>query len=311
MGKFGALYELLVRDGIASVDQFHVAPEAPFEWLILAHTHEYVKSYLRGDIAPTVMRRIGFPWSAELAHRTRVALGGSVLTAELALEYGLACNLAGGTHHAHADHGSGYCVFNDLAVTARVMQAKEKVRRVLIVDLDVHQGDGTAAILAGDTSVFTLSMHCVDNFPFRKQASDLDVELPAGTGDLAYLHSLKHVLPEVLRTFKPDLVLYDAGVDPHYEDLLGKLALTDEGLKLRDRYVLECCREWGCPVACVIGGGYGRDIMQLARRHSIVHQVASEVLQRHPSELQDDTVERGRTYSADTSESVSSERREM
>ena len=276
MAKFGALYQVLVRDGVATLDQFHCAEAAPRSWIELAHDPAFVAAYCDGTIDPRQMRRIGFPWSAALANRTRVALGGSVLAARLALEHGLACTLAGGTHHAHRGFGSGFCIFNDLAVTANVLLAEGLVRRVLIVDLDVHQGDGTAQICAGDERVYTFSMHCAANFPFRKQVSDLDQELLVGMEDEAYLHTLAAILPGLLESVRPDLVLYDAGVDPHRDDLLGKLCLSDAGLYQRDSYVLAETLRRGIPTACVIGGGYDSDIARLARRHSLLHRAASE-----------------------------------
>ncbi len=277
MGKFGRLYEVLVRDGVASPDQFHCAEPATAELVTLAHDPHYVDAYLRGTIDARAMRRIGFPWDSRLVRRTCTALAGTLLAAELALEHGLACSTAGGTHHAYYDFGSGYCIFNDLAVAARALLHQGRVQKVLIVDLDVHQGDGTASILQGDPAVFTFSMHCEANFPFRKQASDLDVGLPIGMEDDAYLRVLAQQLPDLLAEVRPDLVLYDAGVDPHKDDLLGKLALTDAGLYRRDHYVLSTCREARIPVACVIGGGYSQDIDALARRHSLMHRAASEV----------------------------------
>jgi acetoin utilization deacetylase AcuC-like enzyme len=277
MAKFGRLYDVLVRDGVAAPDQFHCAEPATAELLSLAHDPAYVDSYLTCTIDARVMRRIGFPWDARLVRRTCVALAGTVLTAELALQYGLACSTAGGTHHAYYESGSGYCIFNDLAVAARALYRRRLVNRVLIVDLDVHQGDGTASILHDDSAVFTFSMHCDANFPFRKQTSDMDVGLPIGTGDSAYLDTLAQHLPDVLAEVQPDLVLYDAGVDPHKEDLLGKLALSDAGLYRRDYYVLSTCLAGRTPVACVIGGGYSSDIDALAQRHSLVHRAATEV----------------------------------
>jgi acetoin utilization deacetylase AcuC-like enzyme len=193
------------------------------------------------------------------------------------LEHGIACNLAGGTHHAHRDFGSGFCIFNDLGVAPRMLRQAGRIRTALIVDLDVHQGDGTAQIFAGDHSVFTFSMHCARNFPFRKCASDLDVELDEGVEDEEYLRTLAGVLPGLLEQVKPDIVFYDAGVDPHRDDKLGKLALTDAGLHRRDRFVLEECVKRGMPVACVIGGGYDTDYLRLARRHATVIRAASEV----------------------------------
>ena len=277
MGKFGRLYEVLVRDGVAAPHQFHCAEPATAELVTLAHDPRYVDAYLTGTIDARAMRRIGFPWDPRLVRRTCTALAGTLLAAELALEHGLACSTAGGTHHAYYDFGSGYCIFNDLAVAARALLRQGRVQRVLIVDLDVHQGDGTASILQGDPAVFTFSMHCEANFPFRKQASDLDVGLPIGMEDDAYLQVLAQQLPDLLAEVRPDLVLYDAGVDPHKDDLLGKLALSDTGLYRRDHYVLSTCRTARIPVACVIGGGYSQDIDALARRHSLVHRAASDV----------------------------------
>ena len=190
MPKFGKVYEFLVKDSIATLDQFHLPLKAPREWLTLAHTTDYVDAYLAGELDAKAMRRIGFPWSPQLVNRTCTALGGTVLAAQLAIEHGIACNCAGGTHHAFPDFGSGFCIFNDLAVAARVVQQQNLAQKVLIVDLDVHQGDGTALIFADDPSVFTFSMHCADNFPFRKQTSDSDVELAIGTEDEVYLQTL-------------------------------------------------------------------------------------------------------------------------
>lgn len=277
MPKFGRVYQHLIRDGIATLDQFHIPHAAARATLELVHDPDYVESYLAGTIDARAMRRIGFPWSAALVQRTCTALGGTLLATDLALRYGLACNTAGGTHHAFAGYGSGFCIFNDLAVAARWAQRTRGVRQVLVVDLDVHQGDGTAAIFQDDPSVFTFSMHCGDNFPFRKQTGDLDIELPAGMQDAAYLRLLADTLPGLLDQVRPDLVLYDAGVDPHVEDKLGKLALTDAGLFSRDRTVLEQCACRGIPTVGVIGGGYAADVDRLARRHCLLHQAAGEV----------------------------------
>jgi acetoin utilization deacetylase AcuC-like enzyme len=279
MPKFGKIYEHLVRNGIATLDQFHCPPRAAREMVGLAHSPIYVEAYCEGTLDSRAMRRIGLPWSPALVNRTCTAVGGTVMAVELALQHGLAASCAGGTHHAFADFGSGFCIFNDLVVAARYAQQNLNVQRILIVDLDVHQGDGTASILADDAGIFTLSLHCGDNFPFRKQSSDLDIELPVGMEDDAYLATLADTLPNLLASFRPALVLYDAGVDPHRDDKLGKLALTDEGIFRRDRYVLENCIGRGIPVACVVGGGYDADVDRLARRHSLVHQAASEVFQ--------------------------------
>lgn len=277
MAKFGKVYEWLVRDGVATLDQFHLSQPAALEIVALAHAPDYVKAYVDGALDARAMRRIGFPWSAQLVQRTLTALGSTLLTAELALHHGLACSTAGGTHHAFYDFGAGYCIFNDLAVTARSLKARRLVRRILIVDLDVHQGDGTASILQSDADIVTFSMHCDANFPFHKQHSDYDVGLPAGVDDDAYLDVLAAWLPDLLTQVRPDLVLYDAGVDPHREDALGKLALSDAGLLRRDRFVLESCLRQGAPVATVIGGGYSKDIDALARRHTLIHRAATEL----------------------------------
>lgn len=277
MPKFGQLYQTLVRDGVAGLHQFHTPVPAGEAELESAHDPAYVRAYLTGTIEPRLMRRIGFPWSPVLVQRTRTALAGTLLAARLALQQGMAGNLAGGTHHAFRAAGAGFCIFNDLAVTARVLQAEGLVRRLLIVDLDVHQGDGSAEILAGDPQLFTFSMHCGANFPFHKQQSDLDVELPVGMEDDGYCATLAATLPGLLEQQRPELVLYDAGADPHRDDLLGKLALTDAGLLRRDRYVLGECLARRIPVAFVIGGGYDRDTQRLARRHALVFRAASDV----------------------------------
>jgi acetoin utilization deacetylase AcuC-like enzyme len=193
----------------------------------------------------------------------------------------LACNNAGGTHHAFPDFGSGFCIFNDLAIASRVLQKSGMVSKVLIVDLDVHQGDGTAFIFRDDPSVFTFSMHCEANFPSRKQPSDLDVPLPVGMEDDEYLQTLAKYLPDILSQVKPDLVLYDAGVDPHAGDRLGKLALSDTGIFRRDMQVLSTCIAQGYPVACVIGGGYADDMTDLVYRHSLLHRAAAQVFQQY------------------------------
>lgn len=278
MPKFGRIYEILIQDAIAGLDQFH-CPDVPgADVLCLAHTPAYVHAYLHGQLDPRAMRRIGFPWSAQLVQRTCTAVGGTILAAKLALSHGITCSTAGGTHHAHRSFGSGFCIFNDLAITARYVQEAGWAERLLIVDLDVHQGDGTAAIFADDPSVFTFSIHCGKNFPFRKYPGDLDVPLAVGTGDGAYLHALAVHLPGLLDDFRPGLVLYDAGVDPHAQDKLGKLCLTDGGLYRRDAFVLAQCRQRDVPVACVVGGGYASDITRLARRHGLLHRAATDVL---------------------------------
>lgn len=280
MAKFRHLYEMLLADGIADPEQFHRPAFPPREWLEHVHLPTYVNAYCNGTLDPKAQRRIGLPWSPALVQRTCIAVGGTILTAQLALKHGLACNTAGGTHHAFPDYGSGFCIFNDLAIAARVIQHLELAQRILIVDLDVHQGDGTAFIFQDDPTVFTFSMHCETNFPGIKQRSDLDVALPEGMEDDAYLQTLAAYLPDLLSQVQPELVLYDAGVDPHLGDRLGKLALTDTGLYRREMQVLTTCVTRGYPVACVIGGGYADNLSTLVYRHSLLHRAASEVYQQ-------------------------------
>jgi acetoin utilization deacetylase AcuC-like enzyme len=281
MAKFRDLYALLLEDGVAVPGQFYTPELPPTEWLERVHLPEYVNAYQTGTLDEKAQRRIGLPWSEALALRTRIAVGGSVLTAQLAIAHGLACNTAGGTHHAFPGYGSGFCIFNDLAIAARTLQFLNLAQKILIVDLDVHQGDGTAYIFQNDPSVFTFSMHCESNFPGKKQQSDLDIPLPEGMEDDAYLQTLAQYLPDLLTQVNPDLVLYDAGVDPHLDDQLGKLALTDTGLFRREMQVLSTCVGQGYPVACVIGGGYSKDLSGLVYRHSLLHRAATQVYQQY------------------------------
>jgi acetoin utilization deacetylase AcuC-like enzyme len=281
MSKFRMLYELLLTDELVTAERVFAPTLPPTEWLELVHDPAYIQAYYTGTLDPKAQRRIGLPWSPELVNRTCIALGGSILTAKLAIEHGIACNTAGGTHHAFANMGSGFCIFNDLAIASRVIQKLGLAKKILIVDLDVHQGDGTAAIFKGDPSVFTFSMHCDINFPSKKQTSDLDVPLREGMEDTEYLTTLAEYLPDLLSQVKPDLVLYDAGVDPHINDRLGKLALTNTGIFDRDFYVLNTCGSQGYPIACVIGGGYAEDLPSLVYRHSLLHRAASKVYYKY------------------------------
>ena len=233
--------------------------------LALAHTPSYIDAIASGSISASAMREIGFPWSTAMAERARLSVGATIGACRAALAHGVAANIAGGTHHAHADKGGGFCVFNDAAVSARLMQA-EQARGgrfpfpVAVVDLDVHQGNGTAAIFANDDSVFTLSMHGQKNFPFRKEPSNLDVDLPDGCGDNDYLHALETALDELDRRFTPKLVIYLAGADPHEGDRLGRLKITFDGLEARDRRVFDWAWQRRIPLAFVMAGGYGTRI---------------------------------------------------
>ncbi len=281
MAKFRLLYELLLADDVIKPQNAYIPQFPPPEWIKFVHTPDYVNAYCEGTLDAQAMRRIGLPWSQALVQRTCIAVGGSILTAKLALQCGIACNTAGGTHHAFPSYGSGFCIFNDLAIAARTLQHLEVVKTVLIIDLDVHQGDGTAWIFQNDPSVFTFSMHCEANFPLKKQKSDLDVSLPEGLDDEGYLQILAQYLPDLLSQVKPDLVLYDAGVDTHVSDRLGKLALSDTGIYRREMQVLSTCVAAGYPVACVIGGGYANDIPALVYRHSLLYRAAKEVFEQY------------------------------
>ena len=272
MPKFARLLACLRETGLLLPSQEFVPEPAPRGWLELAHAGSYVTAILEGRLEPAAERRLGLPLSPALAMRARCAVAGTVLAGRLALEHGVACNTAGGSHHAFAGFGSGFCVFNDVAVAAALLLAEGLVGRVLVVDLDVHQGDGTAAIFAGEPRVVTFSIHCRANFPARKQQSDLDLALDAGTGDTDYLAAVAGLVPALLDRVRPDLVFYNAGVDPHGDDRLGRLAMTDAGLAERERLVLAACRARGVPLACVVGGGYAEDLDRLARRHALLHE---------------------------------------
>jgi acetoin utilization deacetylase AcuC-like enzyme len=272
MPKFARLLAYLRESGLVMPAQEFVPEPAPRAWLKLAHEPAYVAGVLEQRLDEAAVRRLGLPLSPALALRSRCAVAGTVLAARLALEHGVACNTAGGSHHAFAGFGAGFCVFNDVAVAARLLVAEGVIGRALVVDLDVHQGDGTAAIFAQDPRVSTLSVHCRANYPARKQQSDLDVALDAGVGDAEYLAVVEGLLPPVLDRVRPDLVFYNAGVDPHADDRLGRLALSDAGLAERERFVLSSCRARGLPLACVVGGGYAHDLDVLARRHALLHE---------------------------------------
>lgn len=248
--------------------ELHVAPAATDGELALAHTPDYVTDVAEGTLAAAHQREIGFPWSPEMVERSRRSVGATISAARAALSLGVAANLAGGTHHASASHGGGYCVFNDIAVAARLMQAEwhrhhRQLLRVAVIDLDVHQGNGTAAIFRDDPTVFTLSLHGEHNFPFRKEPGDLDVPLPDGCTDEAYLDALDGALAQLWQRHEgamPGLVFYLAGADAHEGDRLGRLKLTTAGMAERDRRVFAAVRERRIPAVLTMGGGYGRVI---------------------------------------------------
>ena len=277
MEKFRLLRDHLVASGLTSDTELLRPALCPPEVLALAHCPGYIERYMSGELPREDQRRLGLPWSAALARRTLRAVGGSLLAAEQALQHGLACHLAGGTHHAHYDHPSGFCIFNDLAVIARYLLESGKAQRVLIFDCDVHQGDGSARLLAEVPEAITVSLHCEQNFPAHKAASDWDIPLPMGMGDGAYLKVVDDALNYLLPLYQPDIVLYDAGVDVHRDDALGYLHLSDAGVAARDTAVLEHCLGRDIPLVGLIGGGYDKDRHALARRHGILHHSAAKV----------------------------------
>ncbi|GAA4642880.1 histone deacetylase [Pontixanthobacter gangjinensis] len=246
----------------------HAPEPMPREWLEAVHCPDYVEQVFTSTVPKEKERRIGFPVTTHISSRVRHTNGGTWLAAMLAKEFGYAANSAAGSHHALYASGAGYCVFNDLAVTANRLIAQSDARRILIVDLDVHQGDGTASLTAGRQDIFTLSVHAEKNFPVRKARSSLDIGLNDEVGDDEYLAALEQHLPTVLDQFAPDIVLYQAGVDPHVDDRLGRLALTDRGLERRDRYVINEARKRRLPIASALGGGYGADQRAVAARHA-------------------------------------------
>lgn len=276
MAKYALVRERIAESGLAGRHQLIVPDAATDEELLRVHSRDYVERATAGRLTDREIRRIGFPWSPQLIERARRSVGGTIGACRSALDDGLAVNLAGGTHHAFATRGEGFCVFNDAAVAARTLQAEKRASRVLIVDCDVHQGNGTAAIFAEDPSVFTFSIHGANNFPFRKVAGDLDVGLPDGTGGAVYLEALERGLVAALRSARADLVIYLAGADPFAGDRYGKLALTRGDLEERDGRVYGLCRGAGIPVVTVMSGGYAADVSDIVAIHFATVRLAAE-----------------------------------
>jgi len=260
MPKYMLLGQRVRQAGLVPPEDLREAPAAGDEDILRVHLPEYWDRVINGTLSEKEIRRIGFPWSPGMVERTRRSVGGTLAACRAALQEGFAANLAGGTHHAYPDHGEGYCVLNDVAIAARAMQHEGLARRVVIIDCDVHQGNGTAAIFAGDPSVYTFSMHGASNFPFHTEASDLDLALDNGCDDACFLAALQNGLDTVMRSFHADLGIYIAGADPYLDDRLGKLALTKAGLAERDRLVFERCLDEGLPLAIVMGGGYAYQV---------------------------------------------------
>jgi acetoin utilization deacetylase AcuC-like enzyme len=267
MRKYSRLRERLLEERILTPHDLAVAPAAAWEDLRLVHASWYVEAVATGSLPSDMQRRIGFPWSPEMVERSRRSVGATIAAAHASLVDGVSANLAGGTHHAFRDRGEGYCVFNDVAVAARRLMRDGVVARAAVVDCDVHQGNGTAAIFSGDARVFTLSFHGANNFPFRKEVSDLDITFPDGVGDDEYLEALDRHVPTVLDRQEPDIVFYLAGADPYEGDRLGRLKLTMAGLRERDRLVIDACRRRGIPVAIAMSGGYAPDLEAIVSIH--------------------------------------------
>lgn len=275
MHKYARLAQVLQEEDLVGPEGLQIAETATYPLLSAVHDPAYVSQVIEAAVPPAMERVIGMPVTRGVSDRAQAAVGGTLMAARLALRQGLACNTAGGSHHAGPEGGAGFCVFNDVGVVGRALIDGDDIRKALVVDLDVHQGDGTAWIFEHEPRVFTFSMHGEKNYPTRRGPSDLDIDLPDGTGDDAYLSALADVLPGLVDRVRPDLVFYIAGVDPHRSDRLGRLGLTDEGLAARDAYVLKTCLP-AAAVVGLIGGGYDDDIDRLARRHALLHRAAAE-----------------------------------
>ena len=275
MSKYPLLMEALRQRGLAEPAALNTPEPAPASWLKRAHAADYVEQVLACEVPAKIEREIGFPVGPRVSLRAQMATGGTILASRLALRHGIACNTAGGSHHARHAQGAGFCTFNDVAVASLGLLAEHAAANILVVDLDVHQGDGTADILRDNPHVFTFSMHGERNYPVRKIASDLDVALPDGTSDAAYIERLTSILPELSGLARWDIVFYNAGVDVHADDRLGRLSLSNDGVRARDETVIRHFRTLGVPVCGVIGGGYSTDVAALAARHAILFEVAS------------------------------------
>jgi len=276
VSKYGILRDLIEKEGMFQLQQ---AAAAETEIVALAHDPAYVAGFMEGSLPASAIRRIGLPWSKLLVQRAFASVGGTISASLQAMEHGWGATLGGGTHHAFRSEGAGFCVFNDIAVAIQFLRQRGFIRRAAVIDLDVHQGDGTAEIFKDDPDVFTLSIHCESNFPFRKKQSRLDVPLPDGVEDMEYLHRLDEVLPAAFGS-RPDIVFYQSGVDPLASDSLGRLSLTPHGLIERDRMVFSAARRFGAPFVLTSGGGYSRPIELSAHAHASTYRIAYEMFGR-------------------------------
>ena len=277
MEKYDLVPRQLLYEGTCTRENFFEPEAAPDAAILEVHDAEYLQRLENFDLDRKAVMAIGLPLSEQLIRREKILAGGTIRAAEYALEYGISLNIAGGTHHAFSYKGEGFCLLNDQAIAARQLQLKKGVGQILIVDLDVHQGDGTAEIFQKDPSVFTFSMHGENNFPFQKQTSDLDIPLPDGTGDADYLKLLKHHLPQLLENLQPEFVFYQCGVDILSTDKLGKLNCTLEGCRERDRFVLQSCHDLQIPLECSMGGGYSTEIKTIVEAHANTFRLAREI----------------------------------
>ncbi len=278
MSKYRLLRDFLIRERVIDFSELFESPLASAEILELAHTTHYIESMRDGTVSPDIIRRIGFPWSRELYDRSCATVGGALAAMESALQFGISGNLAGGTHHSHADRGEGYCVFNDIAVAARQLKQRDVQHRIAIIDLDVHQGNGNSSILGQDPGVFIFSMHGEKNYPFKKVPSHLDIALPEGADDDLFLRELDRGM-QIVSKFKPTYVFYQTGVDPLKEDKLGKMNLSLEGLMERDRQVLKYTHRESVPISLALGGGYAEPIELSVQAYANTYRVAKEIYQ--------------------------------
>ena len=275
--KFSDLYNFIKNSNLYTNLTIHQSKSAPINDVQVVHNRNYVMSVKEGNLSRDQERRINLPWSEKLAKRSFLAIQGTLQTSQLALDYGIACHLAGGTHHAFKDCGSGFCVFNDLAYASITLLNQKKINKILILDLDVHQGDGTASICENIDNIFTCSIHCKNNFPFDKKNSNLDVPIDDEVDDVKYINILTKTLDQIESNFTPEIVFYDAGVDVHSNDDLGNLNLTDDGIKKRDEIVCEYFKEKKIPLCTVIGGGYSKNRQELASRHFSIFETVSKI----------------------------------
>lgn len=277
MVKYELLPQQLIYEGTCTPENFF-EPEFPDDKYILAvHDRDYYTDLVNIRIPPKEARKIGFPLSKELVERERIIADGTIKGCDYALENGIAMNIAGGTHHAYTDRGEAFCLLNDQAIGARYLLQEKKAKKILIADLDVHQGNGTAEIFRDDPSVFTFSMHGSSNYPFKKETSDLDIELKKGTTDEEYLSILKDVFPKLIEEEKPDFIFYLCGVDVLSTDKLGTLSMTSQGCKERDAFVLDTCRKLGIPLQCSMGGGYSKEIRVIVEAHANTFRLARQL----------------------------------